>query len=79
MGDPKLVRGMLGWAAIGDGLIVYAKTKAEAERRFRAAQEADSSEQSTDSTTDVTQDVESGPPADGAQAAKPPQNLPRRR
>jgi hypothetical protein len=42
MGEPKLVRGMLGWAAIGDGLIVYAKTKAEARRRFRAAQEAES-------------------------------------
>lgn len=37
MGEPKMVRGQYGWAAIGDGVMVYARTRAEALRRFRAA------------------------------------------
>ena len=32
-----MVRGQYGWAAIGDGVMVYARTRAEALRRFRAA------------------------------------------
>ena len=42
MVEPKLVKGWLGWAAIGYGLMVYAPTKAEALRRFRAATLAES-------------------------------------
>lgn len=57
MGEPKLVKGMLGWAAIGDGLIVYAKTKAEAQRRFRAAQQAEMTAPSAKLTEPVTDDV----------------------
>ena len=35
--EPKLVKGQLGWAAIGDGFMVYAKTRKEALRRYEAA------------------------------------------
>ena len=35
--EPKLIKGLLGWAAIGDGFMVYAKTRKEALRRYEAA------------------------------------------
>lgn len=58
MGEPKLVKGMLGWAAIGDGLIVYAKTKAEAHRRYRAALESEGSNQAGSETSERVADVD---------------------
>ena len=36
MAEPKVIKGWLGWAVVGDGLIVYARTKAEALRRYSA-------------------------------------------
>jgi hypothetical protein len=37
MQEPKMVKGMLGWAAIGAGHMVYAKSRSEALRRWKAA------------------------------------------
>lgn len=58
MGEPKLVKGMLGWAAIGDGLIVYAKTKAEAQRRYRTAQEAEAPNQCVNGRPELVVEVD---------------------
>ena len=35
--EPQLVKVRVGWAAVGDGWAVYASTRKEAERLFRAA------------------------------------------
>ena len=46
--EPKLVKGQLGWAAIGDGFMVYAKTRKEALRRYEAAVESSKQPASTE-------------------------------
>jgi hypothetical protein len=33
-GEPKLIKGWLGWAAVGQGVVVYARTRKEALLRY---------------------------------------------
>ena len=35
MAEPKVIKGWMGWAVVGDGCFVYAKTRAEALRRYQ--------------------------------------------
>jgi len=63
MEEPKVVKGWMGWAAVGGGVMVYAKTRKEALRRYWAAMgdEPSADAPSADAPSAVREDVDGAP------------------